>query len=222
MICVVRGTGSRAYSETKKGNRKMKKLVFMLAAVAAVACANAATVSWTITGVTENSTSLTQGHTYMFFADSASAAATQMAALVDLAGSGVAAFTTAMGASAWNDTKKATAAGTFSIGTSAAMGGYTLPTNESLGLSGNTKYYAYAVIFDTETITDASHYIVAQGTATTSGFSTKDSSTTQTAAAMFGSQSARTWYEVSNIPEPTTGLLVLLGVAGLALRRRRA
>ena len=33
----------------------------------------------------------------------------------------------------------------------------------------------------------------------------------------------KTWYSApSAIPEPTTGLLVLLGVAGLALRRRRA
>ena len=30
------------------------------------------------------------------------------------------------------------------------------------------------------------------------------------------------WYQAEAIPEPTTGLLVLLGVAGLALRRRRA
>ena len=32
----------------------------------------------------------------------------------------------------------------------------------------------------------------------------------------------KTWYAAEAIPEPTTGLLVLLGVAGLALRRRRA
>ena len=30
------------------------------------------------------------------------------------------------------------------------------------------------------------------------------------------------WYTASSIPEPTSGLLLLLGVAGLALRRRRA
>ena len=30
------------------------------------------------------------------------------------------------------------------------------------------------------------------------------------------------WSEVSDVPEPTSGLLLLLGVAGLALRRRRA
>ena len=33
---------------------------------------------------------------------------------------------------------------------------------------------------------------------------------------------ATVWQSVSDVPEPTSGLLLLLGVAGLALRRRRA
>ena len=200
----------------------MKKLMIVAAVALATVCANAATVSWAITGVTEDSTALTAGHTYMFFADSAAAAQSQIAALAALEGSGVASLTAAMGSAVWNDTKKATAAGTFSIGTSAALGSYTLPTNGDLGLAGNTKYYAYAVIFDTESITDASNYIIAQGTvATVNGVSTKDSSTSQNAAFAFGSQASQTWYAV-NVPEPTSGLLMLLGMAGLALRRRRA
>lgn len=201
----------------------MKKLMIVAAVALAAVCTQAASVSWTITGVTENSSALTQGHTYMFFADSAAGAQTQISALAALAGKGVDSLTTAMGSAAWDDTKKATAAGTFSIGTSAALGGYTLPTNADLGLTGGTKYYAYAVIFDTESITDASNYIIAQGsTATVNGVATKGDSTTQVANFMFGSQASQTWYAVADVPEPTSGLLMLLGMAGLALRRKHA
>ena len=40
----------------------------------------------------------------------------------------------------------------------------------------------------------------------------------------FGSAnfSAAGWYAASDVPEPTSGLLLLLGVAGLALKRKRA
>ena len=39
---------------------------------------------------------------------------------------------------------------------------------------------------------------------------------------MDGWQGSTGWYAQQSIPEPTSGLLLLLGVAGLALRRRRA
>ena len=193
----------------------MKKIIVILGAGLAGAAAQAATVSWTLSGVTEGGNALTKGHTYMFFATSEAAANTAIAALGDL--NGASAFTTAMNAAAWNDTKKATAAGNFGIGTSAALGSYTLPTNTQLGLAGETTYYAYAVIFDTEDITDTSNYIVS----TVKSVTTLSNDSALNRSISFGSQAAATWNTVA-VPEPTSGLLLLLGMAGLALKRKRA
>ena len=193
----------------------MKKMIVSVVAIAFGVVANAATVSWAISGVSEGGSALTKGHTYMFFAASEAAANTAIAALGDL--NGASAFTTAMNGAAWNDTKKATAAGNFGIGTSAALGSYTLPTNTQLGLDGEKTYYAYAVIFDTETITDESKYIVSNVKSVT----TLSNDSALNRAISFGSQSSATWNTVA-VPEPTSGLLLLLGMAGLALKRKRA
>ena len=52
-------------------------------------------------------------------------------------------------------------------------------------------------------------------------FSLYDDSSAAASLASAGYSGAG-WYQAEAIPEPTTGLLVLLGVAGLALSRRRA
>ena len=51
-----------------------------------------------------------------------------------------------------------------------------------------------------------------------------DAGATSSAAAMSasGGYQGAGWYSVANVPEPTSGLLMLLGVAGLALKRKRA
>ena len=69
-------------------------------------------------------------------------------------------------------------------------------------------------------------YTTADGTYTfdgtvTSGLAIGDLGTKNvTATANFGNIAG--WTYTANVPEPTSGLLMLLGMAGLALRRRRA
>ena len=200
----------------------MKKLMFALAVAVVAACAQAATVSWTCSNVADaGGTKLTTGSQYVFFFTSAADAQSAIAAVKALDGAGVDAISTYMAGANFSDVKKAIAAGNFSIGTTAALGSYTLPTNGDLGLAGDTQYYMFSVIFDTETITDASKFLIAEGTATSTGAQTFADSSSANKSFALGSQSANTTWD-QTVPEPTSGLLMLVGLAGLALRRKRA
>lgn len=88
-------------------------------------------------------------------------------------------------------------------------------------VTGTTYYYAIFAVSDDEkyvyfsaskagnAVDDPGIATVSLATGTSANFKTTDSVT------------AGGWYS-SPVPEPTTGLLVLLGIAGLALKRRRA
>ena len=76
--------------------------------------------------------------------------------------------------------------------------------------TGDTYTY-YTVIFN-NSVAEASHYMI-----TSEKTLTVPSSGSMQMA--FGSQAGNVWVPV---PEPTSGLMILLGMAGLALRRKQA
>ena len=179
----------------------MKKLMFMLAAVAVAACTQAASVSWTCTNVKDGSGNAIDGIAY--FVNAATLSQETLATYTKASD-----FTTAL-------------SGMYSY-TPSTAGKYTSAAveNATLGLTDATASQAYLVIFDTATITDSSNYYVTE----VKSFDALGG--TETQQVKWGSQStpsqaAGAWKAV-NVPEPTSGLLMLVGLAGLALRRRRA
>ena len=194
----------------------MKKLMIALAAVAVAIGAQAATVSWNIMNVKDSTgTALSGGSAYVFFVAGTSADTSWVAALE---GKGATAISTAMGSANKTYTMASTvAAGNYSYTTA---NGFTLPTNEQMGLTGMTAYTAYAVIFDTATITDASKFYVTAARAATTLDSTATNNKLWSLTATSSSVSTN-WKSVA-VPEPTSGLLMLLGLGAIALRRRRA
>ena len=86
-------------------------------------------------------------------------------------------------------------------------------TGVSTSFGAGDSLSGFAVIFDAASFADADNYII------TDIKSAAWTSSTGAKTLAFGSQANATWQAV---PEPTSGLLMLVGLAGLALRRRRA
>ena len=176
----------------------MKKLMIAATIVCAAVAANAAAVGWSVMNLNSYA-----GDKYLFFIDGQKDAS--IAAVTALLDAGKSADSLSFGGGSINPAGMA-AQGASTSGLSLGEGTYT----------------GFFVLFDAaEPKAGESKYAVLQGAATLTQVIGAQTATT-TFAGQNGTAIMGDWKDYGSAPEPTTGLLLLLGVAGLALRRRRA
>lgn len=177
----------------------MKKMIMFVAAIAVAAVTQAASVGWTLAGAKNFA-----GDAYQFFVIGQNGVTdiAQITALLD-AGTDVSSY--AFGSGTVQDNGNAM--------TTYSASGKTL---------GEGTYTGFYVIYDTATFkAEESNYAVVSGA---SGLTKTVGSLTPSISFVAGNQStflndAANW---KSTPEPTSAALLVLGVAALALRRKRA
>ena len=183
----------------------MKKIMIALVAFAVAAVAQAATVNWAVDGIQVNGDWVTgegdvaSGYAVYLFDNAGTYSQSQMAALI--------------AADTWSP---ALAGSMASFVGGAENGGGSV--NGLAAAAGN--FTGYMVIFNAATAAEATQAYV------TGTYTKEDNSLHQIKFDTFDDESAwvnatGSWTAV-NVPEPTSGLLLLLGMAGLALRRKQA
>ena len=193
----------------------MKKLSIAAFAVACAAVVQAATVSWG-SGALYTAASASGGWSTTT-AMSAGALVTMNVYLVDSSTYATVSAMDQAGMYEWAGTQTASySAQNKNPSTDAIIGAATVQVKDTLAAS--TTYYSIV----TAEYTDASYgdmYMAAAGTVTTTAAGAGSFANIFGGAGTATTGGVRDWQAV---PEPTSGLLMLLGMAGLALRRRRA
>ena len=173
----------------------MKKLIMMTAVICAAYLSHGAACSWALSGVTSSPDNTAAAGWVAYFMDG-STYSTFSALTADKVGDYAAAnytYTTT------------TISGRTGVSAGATSGTYSAGDSVS----------AYVVLFDASKVADAKNYAV------TSVLTQPVPASGNLQMAWAFSSDTAGW-QTTAVPEPTSGLLMLLGMAGLALRRRRA
>ena len=189
----------------------MKKLIVLAGAACAAVFAHGASVDW---GIDKGSTDMTQNATiYAFLASDAADVTTALGNTSTVDG-----FESALG------TAGVSYSGGYSKATATKKGAANGTLNDS-GIADNTDISMMLVVFDA----DGKNYTTVSGI-TGHSFTAETAATASTAdfSSAFGSAS---WTALGggggggggsgDVPEPTSGLLLLVGGAMLALRRKQ-
>lgn len=188
----------------------MKKLMIAFAAVAVATFAQAATVDW----------ALSSKNTIRTYSGGEGASITIY--LLNTGATDYAKTIAGIADGSVTSANIASQAGYLTSGTTGASGA-------KLGKASGSATVAspgvdYSIIFVYFETVDAKNYYYLSGTQTgTSYDGSVEYPSGSTATWTSSGYSQSNWHAVSSsVPEPTSGLLMLLGMAGLALRRRRA
>lgn len=185
----------------------MRKLMTVVAAVAAGFAANAASFTWKATSGhlydgAASPAKLTSGTAYLLFASDLTQGDLVAAFAADAASAATTVASKAVSTGTIGDNARIAQSDAFSVAVTSDQTAYFVVFyGDNMYVSGTADATFYAV----------GDYDIAFGSMTSSSKAFNDASAGYSAAG---------WYGTAAVPEPTSGLLMLLGVAGLALRRR--
>ena len=182
----------------------MKKLVIGIVASVIAVAANAAAVQWNVTGIAADPAGTAWNGYKLYLCDASVYTASALAA--DLASGKFDALSTSGFVQATSASVQQGTSSQAKISATYRGGDYT----------GGESYTFYTLVLNGEG-SAATYFTISQDvTATAPGTGYMAMSFTNLTSG------AQTAWTTTAVPEPTSGLLMLLGMAGLALRRRRA